>query len=135
MSAVAANPATYGRLLAKMRPQPIHNERDYARAIETITELMERGEDNLSPEETSLLEMISILVERYEQERYFIEPSKPGEVIEFLMDQRGLRQHDLAEVLGSKSHVSEILSGKREPSKEQARKLAAFFHVSAALFI
>jgi len=135
MSTTVANPTRYGKLLAKTQPQPIHNQRDYDRAIETITELMERCEDRFSPEETSLLEMMSILVERYEQERYPIKPSKPAEVIQFLMEQRGLRQHDLAKVLGSKSHVSEILSGKRDPSKEQARKLAAFFRVSPALFI
>lgn len=135
MSTTVTNPATYGKLLAKMQPQPIHSEEDYDRAIEAITELMEHGEDNLSPEETSLLEMMSILVERYEQEHYPIAPSRPGEVVQFLMEQRGLRQHDLAKVLGSKSHVSKILSGKRDPSKEQAKKLAACFHVSPALFI
>lgn len=65
--------------------------------------------------------MMSILVERYEQERYPLEPSKPGEMIQFLMEQRGFQQRDLAKVLGSKSHLSEILSGKREPSKGQAK--------------
>lgn len=96
---------------------------------------MERGEDNLSPEETSLLEMMAILVARYEQERYPLKPSKPRGIIQFLMEQRGLGQRDLAKVLGSKSHLSEILRGKRQPSKEQAKKLGAFFQVSPALFI
>jgi HTH-type transcriptional regulator / antitoxin HigA len=135
MSTTVADPAIYGKLLAKMQPQPIHSERDYDRAIKVITELMERGEERLSPEEASVLEMMSILVERYEQERYPIEPSKPGDMIQFLMEQRGLQQHDLAKAFGSKSHLSEILSGKRDPSKEQAKKLAAFFRVSPALFI
>lgn len=135
MNGVAVNSAMYGRLLAKTRPQPIHGEGEYDRLIEEISALMERGEENLSPEENSLLEMMSILVERYEQERYPLRPSKPAQVIQFLMEQRGLGQRDLAKVLGSKSHVSEILSGKREPSKDQAKKLAEFFHVSPALFI
>jgi HTH-type transcriptional regulator / antitoxin HigA len=135
MSTAVTNPVTYGKLLAKMKPQPIHNEEDYDRSIEAIAELMERGEENLSPEETALLEMMSILVERYEQERYPIEISNPGEMIQFLMEQRAFQQRDLARVLGSKSRVSEILGGKRSPSKDQAKKLAAFFHVSPALFI
>jgi HTH-type transcriptional regulator / antitoxin HigA len=135
MNTVAVNPATYGRLLARTQPQPIHSREDYERTITKIGELMDRGESNLTPEETSLLEMLSILVERYEQERFPLEASKPGEMIAFLMEQRGLGQRDLARVLGSKSHLSEILSGKREPSKEQAKKLAEFFHVSPALFI
>lgn len=83
------NPATYGKLLAKMQPQPIHSEEDYDRAVEAIAELMERGEDHLSPEETSLLEMMSILAERYEQEHYPIEPSKPGEMIRFSWNNGG----------------------------------------------
>ena len=135
MSTTVINSAAYGRLLARTQPQPIHSEQDYDRMIEEIGTLTDRGERNLSPEETSLLEMMSILVERYEQERYPLRPSKPGDVIQFLMEQRGLQQRDLAGVLGSKSHLSEILSGKREPSKDQAKKLSDFFHVSPALFI
>lgn len=135
MSIAVVKPATYGKLLAKAQPQSIHNDEEYDLMVEKIARLMERGEENLAPEEISLLEMMSILVERYEQERYPLKPSKPCEVIEFLMGQRGLQQRDLAKVLGSKSHLSEILSGKREPSKEQAKKLAKFFHVSPALFI
>jgi HTH-type transcriptional regulator / antitoxin HigA len=135
MSTAVMNSAAYGKLLAKAQPQPIHSEEDYDRMIEETAALMDRGEENLSREETSLLEMMSILVERYEQGRYPLEPSSPGQVILFLMEQRGLRQRDLAKLLGSKSHLSEILSGKREPSKEQAKKLAQFFHVSPALFI
>lgn len=135
MSTAIINSATYGKLLARAQPQPIHSEQHYDRMIEKIGTLMDRGERNLSPEESSLLEMMSILVERYERERYPLKPSKPGEVIQFLMEQRGLQQCDVAKVLGTKSHASEILNGKREPSKEQAKKLAAFFHVSPALFI
>lgn len=135
MSTAVMNSAAYGKLLAKTQPQPIHCEEDYDRMIEKIGALMERAEESLSPEEASLLEMMSILVERYEHERYPLKPSKPGEVIQFLMEQRRLQQRDVATVLGSKSHLSEILGGKREPSKEQAKRLAAFFRVSPALFI
>jgi HTH-type transcriptional regulator/antitoxin HigA len=56
-------------------------------------------------------------------------------MLTFLMEQRGLEPHDLWPVLGSKSRVSEILNGKREISKAQARKLAEFFHISVDLFI
>ena len=56
-------------------------------------------------------------------------------MIEFLMDQRGLKQSDLLPVFGSRGIVSEVLSGKREPSKAHIRKLAEFFHVSADLFL
>ncbi|MGH9470004.1 MAG: helix-turn-helix domain-containing protein [Terriglobia bacterium] len=135
MSTALINSASYAKLLAKTQPLPIHDEEDYDLMIKKIAGLMVRAEKDLSLEESSLLEMMSILVERYEQERYPLEPSKPCKVIEFLMEQRGLQQRDLAKVLGSKSHLSEILRGKREPSKEQAKSLGEFFHVSPALFI
>lgn len=125
----------YGKLLAEVQPKPIHGDIDYDLMIEQIASLTDRGEKGLSREERSLLEIMAILVERYEQERYPVEPSKPAEIIEYLVEQRALHQHDLVNALGSKSHLSEILSGKREPSKAQAKKLAAFFHVPAWLFI
>ena len=56
-------------------------------------------------------------------------------MVAFLLEQRGLEPHDLWPVLGSKSRVSEILSGKRAISKSQARKLASFFHVPVDVFI
>ena len=56
-------------------------------------------------------------------------------MVAFLPEQRNLRPSDLYPVIGSKSRVSEILAGKRSISKEQAKKLAEFFHVGAGLFI
>jgi len=54
--------------------------------------------------------------------------------IAFLMQQRGLRQVDLLPVFGSRSVASDVLNGKREPSKDHIRKLADFFHLSPAAF-
>jgi antitoxin component HigA of HigAB toxin-antitoxin module len=59
----------------------------------------------------------------------------PAETIAFLLEQRGLKPSALAEVLGSRGRVSEILAAKRSISKEQAKRLEEFFHVSAAAFI
>lgn len=56
-------------------------------------------------------------------------------MVRFLMDQRGLRQADLVPVLGTRTQVSEIVSGKRGISKAQAKRLAEFFHTSVELFI
>jgi HTH-type transcriptional regulator/antitoxin HigA len=56
-------------------------------------------------------------------------------MVAFLLEQRGLTPKDLWQVVGSKSRVSEILAGKREMTKEQAKRLAEFFHVSVGLFI
>lgn len=129
------NPTAYAELLAKVQPHAIRDEREYDRLVAEVGQLMERGEENLSAEETSLLEMLSILIEEYDRKHYPPSASQPHKMLAFMLDQRGLEPHDLWPVLGSKGRVSEILSGKRAISKTQAKKLAEFFHVPIDLFI
>lgn len=135
MSTQTLDRAAYGELLARVQPHPIKNEREYDRLVAEVGRLMKRGEDSLSAEESSLLEMLSILIEEYDRKRYPLPPSPPHEMVAFLLEQRGLEPHDLWPVLGSKSRVSEILNGKRAISKAHAKKLAAFFHVPVDLFV
>ncbi len=135
MSVQTFNAAVYGKLLAKAQPHPIKDEREYDRVVVEVGRLMERGEEDLSAEEESLLEVMSILIEDYDRKHYPPSPSQPHEMLAFLLEQRGLEAHDLWPVLGSKSRVSEILSGKRAISKAQAKKLAVFFHVPLGLFV
>ena len=118
-----------------MQPHPIKDEREYDRLVAEVGGLMERGEENLSAGETSLLEMMSILIEDYDREHYPLSLSQLRKMLAFLLEQRGLEAHDLWPVLGSKSRVSEILSGKRAISRGHAKKLAAFFHVPIDLLI
>ena len=135
MSTQTLNPVAYGELLARVQPHPIKDDREYDRLVGEVGRLMERGESNLSREETSLLEMLSILIEEYDRKHYPMAPAQPHKMLTFLLEQRGLEPHDLWSVLGSKSRVSEILSGKRAISKSSAKKLAAFFHVPIDLLI
>jgi HTH-type transcriptional regulator/antitoxin HigA len=74
-------------------------------------------------------------VSDYEEQNVEIPTASPAAVLQFLMEQRKLRQIDLAEDFGSQSNVSEVLSGKREINARQARSLAARFGVSSAVFI
>jgi HTH-type transcriptional regulator/antitoxin HigA len=135
MATATLDPTRYARLLGKLQPHPIRNHKDYDQVVEQIGTLMENDEDALSPEEASLLEMLSILISEYDRHHGAPKPAEPGELIDFLLEQRGLQPKDLWDALGSKSRVSEIISGKRAPTKEQIKKLAAFFHVPADLFI
>jgi HTH-type transcriptional regulator / antitoxin HigA len=135
MATVALDPKRYGKLLSHVQPHPIHSEDEYDRVVGQIGKLMEKSEEELSHEESSLLEMLSILVEKYDEEHYQPKGSSPAETIGFLMEQREVKPKDLWSLLGSKGRVSEILSSIRTPSKEQAKKLAKFFHVPADLFL
>ena len=125
----------YARLLAKALPDVIKSEAENERILAQIEALMQKGENRLSPEEDALLELLLNLVHDFEQKRYPLPSSPPHKMVAFLMEQRGLTAKDLWPVLGSKSRVSEILSGKRAISKAQAKALAAFFHVGVEVFI
>jgi HTH-type transcriptional regulator / antitoxin HigA len=125
----------YGRLLAKALPTVIKSEDENNRMLETIEGLMVKGEDKLTPEEDALLDLLLDLVHDFEEKQYPLHASPPDQMVAFLLEQRGLKPSDLWPVLGSKGRVSEILSGKRAISKDQARKLATFFRVGVELFI
>ena len=126
----------YGRLLARAVPKGIKTEEENERALAIVESLMEKGERNMSLEEDALLDLMTNLVRDYEATVYPPrEKSKPGDMVAFLLEQRALKPSDLWPVIGSKGRVSEILGGKRSISKEQAKKLAEFFHVRADLFI
>jgi HTH-type transcriptional regulator / antitoxin HigA len=125
----------YGRLLAKASPRVIASDRERDRAVAIVESLMEKGERNMTPEEDALLSLVTNLIRDYEAGVYPPrERSKPHRMVAFLLEQRGLSSKDLWPVIGSKGRVSEILSGKRGISKEQAKTLAEFFHVRADLF-
>ena len=128
------NPQKYGRLLSKTLPTIIKTEEENDRAILIVEELLAKG-DKISSEENALLELLGKLIADFEEKFYQPSEASPQEVLIEMMHARGLKQKDLMEVFGSKSRVSEAVSGKREISKIQAKALANFFKVSAELFI
>lgn len=126
----------YGRLLAKATPRVITTEPEHGRALALVESLIRKGEDHMTPEEDTLLDLLTNLIRDYEATAYPVrQKSKPHEMVAFLLEQRGLTQKDLWSLIGSKGRVSEILAGKRAISREQAKRLAEFFHVRADLFL
>jgi HTH-type transcriptional regulator/antitoxin HigA len=125
----------YGRLLARAVPRVIRTEVENERALAVVESLMAKGEDHRTAEEDALLELLADLIHSYEKSAYPVPQSEPHEMVAFLLDQRGLTAQDLVPVVGSRSRVSEILAAKRSISKEQAKKLAAFFKVGLEAFI
>jgi len=124
----------YGRLLARAAPAVIRNEAECRRVEDEIAKLLRKG-DNLTPEEDRLLDLLSALVERYEDETEDFPDSPPHRILRFLMEQNDLQQVDLVKIFGSSGRVSEVVNGKRGISKTQAKALGEFFKVSPELFI
>jgi HTH-type transcriptional regulator / antitoxin HigA len=124
----------YRRLIAEASPVVIETVEENERVLAIVERLMAKGEKR-SPEEDAVLNLLVHLVEQFEEQAYQMDKTAPAEVVAFLLEQRGLKPAALAEVLGSRGRVSEILAAKRSISKEQAKRLGEFFHVSAAAFI
>ena len=129
------DPAKYGRLLAETLPAVITNESEYDRVVLLMNKLAVIPEDRIAPEQERLLDLLTLLIETYDGEHYQIPDAAPHEVIQLLMRERGLRNKDLGPALGSRGVTSEVISGKRRPSRAQIKKLAEFFGVAPEVFI
>ncbi len=131
--AAKLNRRKYVELLAQAVPIVITSEEENDRIVAIVDRLAVKRDPSL--EEERLLELLSTLVEVYENVQYPIPDAPPHVMIQQFMLDRGLRQADLVPVLGSRSLVSEVVNGKRKPSKLQVKNLGAVFGVSPELFL
>ncbi len=129
----AAVKTQYTRLLTSFSPVAIESGAEHARALNAVAALMDK--ESRSRAETSLLKLLAVLIEDYEQKRYSMGDASPLDSLKELMRARGMRAKDLWSVIGSKGITSEVLNGKRGISNEMARKLGELFSVSPAIFI
>ena len=130
MSTVLANPA---KMIAHGAPHVIHNDAElemYTDALFRLTAL-----EYPSSSEVEAIELLTLLVERYEQEHYAIPKADPVSVVRFLIRQQNLTQRDLIPQFGSESAVSMFMRGQRNLTLEQVRKLSARFKLPADVFI
>ncbi len=130
---IELNEKTYRQLLGRTLPHVIRTNEEYERLTNELMRLDER--EDLSREEKELAELLTVLLDEYEERRYPIRKANPQQTLQHLMEARKLTQKDLWKVFGSKGITSEVFHGKRSISKAQARKLAEFFHVNVELFI
>ena len=123
----------YLALVRRFPLRPIRSAAEYERAARVLDSLVLR---ELSPGETDYLDVLSLLIEAYDDQR---DPaghaeSSPAELLRALVEHRGITTTALGRVIGSKGVASELLNGRREPSKAQIRKLAEFFRVEPGAF-
>ncbi|MEO1622466.1 MAG: transcriptional regulator, partial [Cyanobacteria bacterium J06632_3] len=104
--------------------------------VSLLESLLEKEEETqLSSQEGLLIELLAVLVEDYETENVNLPEAEPLDILIHLMEANDLKQTHLVGILGSSGVVSEIVRGKREISKNQARSLGELFHVSYKLFL
>ncbi len=127
------NPKKYSALLSATLPGVIDSLDEYNRIEEIFNGLFK---ENCSPEEDKLFNLLANLLEDYERRTLPpLEESSPRETLKFLMAENNLRQTDLADVFGTQSVVSEVLKGKREITRNQAKALAQRFSLHVEAFI
>ncbi|MCC6742223.1 MAG: transcriptional regulator [Acidobacteria bacterium] len=124
----------YGRLLARELPHAIETEEENDRALVRVAQLLAKG-DARTPEELALSRLLVVLIEAFETEKYSLKQAAPHEILAELMRQHGVKQADLVPTIGSKGHVSDVLSGKKPISRKAAVLLARRFRITPDLFL
>jgi HTH-type transcriptional regulator/antitoxin HigA len=127
------DPARYGKICARVVPKLIESDDEFDRLVEAMEAIDFKA--NPTPEEKTVSALLARLIQDYDNQHHALPEAPPNEMIVFLMNQRGVRPSNLLPIFGSRSVASDVLSGKREPSKAHIRKLAELFHVSTDLFL
>lgn len=117
-----------------MQLKILKNEKDYDKALNRIDELMQLN-PKLGTKESDELEILVLLVEKYEELNWNIETPEPIEAIKYRMEEMNLKQKDLIPYVGNKSKVSELLNKKISLSLSMVRNLSEALHIPVETLI
>ena len=127
---------TYDSLLLQYKPRPIRNDREYRRVLRHVEELIGRYGPTPPQAEGELIAVLSTLIESYEVE---LEPRRkptPAETLEHLIESKEVTRAEVARATGiPRSTITNVLSGRREISKENVTRLATYFRVAPSVFL
>lgn len=109
----------------------LKTETDYNNAAIRLMEIF-HAEPNTP--ESDELDLLLVLVKDYDDKHYQLPQLDALEVIKWKMEEMGMKAKDLEPIIGSKGHVSAVLSGKREITLKMAQKLKNYFNIPAEVF-
>ncbi|APS40496.1 HTH-type transcriptional regulator / antitoxin HigA [Salegentibacter agarivorans] len=115
-----------------MKIKPIKTEKDYKQALERVEVIFDADSNSKEGDEA---EILSLLVENYENQHYPIEAPDPIEAIKIRMEEMNLKQKDLVGIIGGKSRVSEILNKKKRLTIDVIRELERILNISASVLV
>ena len=115
-----------------MELKPIKTENDYQTALRRLEVIFDALSNTKEGDEA---EILSMLIDNYENEFYHIEAPDPIEAIKIRMEELNLQQKDLVGVIGGKSRVSEILNKKKRLTLEMVRKLESLLQIPASVLV
>lgn len=116
----------------EMNIKPIRNESDYQKALERLEVIFDAKRGTREGDE---LEILAIVIDNYENENFPIGMPDPISAIKFRMEQMGMKQKDLVEMVGFKSRVSEIMNNKRKLTLDMIRKLSTDLKIPTEVLI
>jgi len=133
ISKKAVDRKEYEALVSRSLPHVIRNEAEnahYTRVLEFLD-----AKPNPTAAEQELADLLTVLIEQFEEQHYALKPATPTEHLTELMAANRLKQKDLVDIFGTPSIVSEVLHSKRHLTTEHIRRLSDRFHVTPELFI
>jgi HTH-type transcriptional regulator / antitoxin HigA len=110
----------------------IKTEEDYQKALKRLEKIFDAKTDTIESDEADIL---GLMIDEYEKKHYHIDAPDPIEAIKIRMEEMQLRQVDLADVIGGKNRVSEVLNRKRKLTVEMIRNLTIRLNLSPGLLI
>lgn len=117
---------------AIMKIKPIKSEKDYQKALRRLEKIFDAPAES---EEGDEAEILSLLIENYENQYYPIDAPDPIEAIKIRMEEMNIKQKDLVGIIGGKSRVSEILNKKKRLTVDMIRELEKKLHLSASILV
>jgi len=115
-----------------MEHKVIKTEEEYNQALKRLDEIFDSEQGTRKGDE---LELLSMLIDNYEKIHYSIDLPDPVEAIKFRMEQLNYKPKDLADIIGFRSRVTEILNKKRKLSLDMIRKINKRMHISTDVLI
>lgn len=115
-----------------MKWKVLKSEEEYTIASLRMMEIFHAKENTLLGDE---LELLIVLIKDYDDKHYKLPELDALDVIKFKMEEMGIKAKDLESVIGSKGHVSAVLSGKREITLNMAKKLKDYLSIPADVFL
>ena len=115
-----------------MKLKLLKANKEYRTALERLEIIFDAAVNTIEGDEA---EILSLLLENYENEHYAIEAPDPIEAIKIRMEELNMRQQDLVGILGGKSRVSEILNRKKRLTVDMIRALETTLQISASVLV
>ena len=132
MSALAINPV-YAALLMKIPPRVIRTEEQNDFFLAALDDLDHRH-DSLTEEESEMADLLTLLIEDFEERQYSLLKSSPAQLVQFLMGQHGTTEEELGRVLGNPKAAHDLTHGSHDLTTDQIRRLSEWSGVSPELF-